>query len=174
MKTETTLVIGGCRSGKSRHAMDLAEQVNGNRKIYVATCVPMDEEMRQRVARHQAERGPGWQTVETPLAIGPCIERSSAKADVILVDCLTLWTSNLMGEGRDQETILAQAEELGRILETVQCPVMLVSNEVGTGIVPENRMARQFRDIAGLVNQTIAGACSRVVWMVAGIPMAVK
>ena len=174
MNIETTLVIGGCRSGKSRHAMELAEEIRGSGKIYVATCVPMDEEMHQRVERHQAERGPNWRTIETPLAIGQCIEEQSARADVILVDCLTLWISNLMGEGKDQDTIVDEAAALGATLETAQCPVILVSNEVGAGIVPENITARQFRDTAGLVNQTLAKACTRVIWMVAGIPVTVK
>lgn len=174
MNTDTTLVIGGCRSGKSSHAMTLAEQIRGKRKIYVATCVPMDQEMRHRVERHQAERGPDWQTVETPLAIGPCIEEQSVQADVILVDCLTLWISNLMGAGKDQDAIVDEAKALGDHLRAAQCPVILVSNEVGAGIVPENPMARQFRDTAGLVNQIMAKVCTKVVWTVAGIPVSIK
>ncbi len=174
MKHQSTLVIGGCRSGKSRHAMRMAQQVAGERKIYVGTCVPLDEEMRLRVQRHQDERGPGWRTVETPIEIGACIDDYSARADVILVDCLTLWISNLMGHGKDQETIVGEAKALGRCMKRVQCPVVLVSNEVGAGIVPENAMARQYRDTAGLVNQTLAGACDRVVWVVAGVPVSIK
>jgi adenosylcobinamide kinase/adenosylcobinamide-phosphate guanylyltransferase len=174
MNAETTLVIGGCRSGKSRHALELAESAGGNRKVYVATCVPMDEEMRRRVERHQAERGAGWRTVETPLAIGASIEQNGPQADVILVDCLTLWISNLMGEGRSCEAIVGEAEALCRVLHASCCPVVLVSNEVGGGIVPENAMARQFRDTAGFVNQIVARACTRVVWTVAGIPVTVK
>ena len=174
MKTDTTLIIGGCRSGKSSHAMTLAERVQGNRRIYVATCVPMDEEMHKRVERHQTERGPDWRTVETPLDIGPCIEEQSALADVILLDCLTLWISNLMGAGKGQDAIVAEAKALGHHLDAAQCPVILVSNEVGAGIVPENPMARQFRDTAGLVNQIMARVCNKVIWTVAGIPVSIK
>jgi adenosylcobinamide kinase/adenosylcobinamide-phosphate guanylyltransferase len=171
---QATLVVGGCRSGKSHHAIHLAEQYPGKNKVYVATCVPMDEEMRHRVRRHQAERGEHWRTAETPLSIRSCIERESAQADVILVDCLTLWISNLMGEGNTQGEIIKKAEALGRTLETLQCPVVLVSNEVGAGIVPENPMAREYRDTAGWVNQVVGRACTRVVWTVAGIPVTIK
>lgn len=170
----TTLVTGGCRSGKSRHAQNLAEAVPGGRRCYIATCVPLDEEMERRVARHQADRGPEWRTVEEPIAVARAIDAHSVEADVILVDCLTLWISNLMGAGKDMDAVVAAARELAETVRRSACPVILVTNEVGAGIVPENALARAYRDTAGLVNQTLAAACDRVVWTVAGIPVQIK
>jgi adenosylcobinamide kinase/adenosylcobinamide-phosphate guanylyltransferase len=176
----TTLVTGGCRSGKSRHAQNLAEAVPAGRRgrrgrrCYIATCVPLDEEMAQRVARHQADRGPEWRTVEQPIAVARAIEAHSAEASVILVDCLTLWISNLMGAGNDMDAVVAAAQELAEAVGRSACPVILVTNEVGAGIVPENALARRYRDAAGLVNQILAAACDRVVWTVAGIPVQIK
>jgi adenosylcobinamide kinase/adenosylcobinamide-phosphate guanylyltransferase len=170
----TTLVTGGCRSGKSRHAQNLAEAVPGVRRCYIATCVPLDEEMQRRVARHQADRGPEWRTVEEPIAVARAIDAHSAKANVILVDCLTLWISNLMGAGKDMDAVVAAARELSETVGRSACPVILVTNEVGAGIVPKNALARTYRDTAGLVNQSLAAACDRVVWTVAGIPVQIK
>jgi adenosylcobinamide kinase / adenosylcobinamide-phosphate guanylyltransferase len=169
-----TLITGGCRSGKSRHAQRLAEQVPGGKRCYIATCVPQDAEMRQRVERHQAERGADWQTVEEPIAIAAAIDAHGPRANVILVDCLTLWISNLMGAGRGMDAVAAAARELAASVGRSICPLILVTNEVGAGIVPENAMARAFRDTAGLVNQIVAAACDRVIWTVAGIPVAIK
>ncbi len=171
---KTTLIIGGSRSGKSRHALRLAEQVSGDRKIFVATCVPQDDEMTQRVTRHQAERGSVWVTLEVPVALADAIAENSSKADVILIDCLTLWISNLFMETDDTRMIDDRVGALEEALSHAQCPVLLVSNEVGTGIVPENRLARQFRDMAGFTNQRIAECADEVIWMVAGIPVTIK
>jgi adenosylcobinamide kinase/adenosylcobinamide-phosphate guanylyltransferase len=170
----TTLVTGGCRSGKSRHAQTLAEAVPGQRRCYIATCVPLDAEMENRVARHRADRGPEWRTVEEPLAVARAIDEHAPHADVILVDCLTLWISNLMGGGRDMDGVVAAARELAIAVRNAACHIILVTNEVGAGIVPENALARRYRDAAGLVNQTLAAACERVVWSVAGIPVQIK
>ena len=170
----TTLVTGGCRSGKSRYAQTLAEAVPGKHRCYVATCVPLDAEMADRVTRHQAERGSDWQTVEEAIEVARVIDAQGAVADVILVDCLTLWISNLMGAGREIDEVVAAARELAEAVGRAACPVILVTNEVGAGIVPENALARAYRDAAGLVNQTLAAACDRVVWTVAGIPVTVK
>lgn len=177
--SHTTLITGGCRSGKSRHAQRLAEQVPGGKKpggkrCYIATCVPQDAEMRQRVERHQAERGITWRTVEEPIEIAEAIEAHGPHADVILVDCLTLWISNLMGAGRGMDAVAAAAHELAASVGRSACPLILVTNEVGAGIVPENAMARAFRDAAGLVNQIIAAACDQVILTVAGIPVTIK
>lgn len=171
---QTTLVVGGCRSGKSRYALELAERGFGARKIFMATCVPADGEMRCRVERHQAERGPSWTTVESPVRIAENLLYHSERADGIVVDCLTLWVSNLMMEGLDLDAIACRVQKLTDALEWARCPVVLVSNEVGTGIVPENVLARRFRDAAGFANQRVAGCVDTVVWMVAGIPVTVK
>lgn len=174
MNNTTTLVIGGCRSGKSSHALGLANALSGQKKIFIATSVPTDTEMEARVTKHQQERGTDWVTAEVPVDIARTIDEASATADVILVDCLTLWTSNLMFQGLDQPGIEHHIQALAASLERAQCPVILVSNEVGAGIVPENALARQFRDMAGFVNQKIASVADRVTWMVAGIPVTIK
>ncbi len=171
---ENTFVIGGCRSGKSTHALELAERIPGGRKLFIATCVPRDDEMEQRVIRHQRERGEKWSTLEEPVAVPEAIHKEGASHDVILVDCLTLWMSNLLLESDDQERIAEHARALVRAIEASPCPVILVSNEVGAGIVPENRLARLFRDVTGHANQAVAGCVDRVIWMVAGIPVTIK
>lgn len=174
MDHNITLVIGGCRSGKSGFALDEANRIAGSQKLFLATSVPTDPEMDRRVARHQAERGGDWQTVEEPVEIHDIIETRSPTADVILVDCLTLWTSNLMAREKDESKIVEHTDRLVSALLNSRCPVFLVSNEVGTGIVPENALARQFRDLAGFVNQRVARAADRVVLTVAGIGVQIK
>jgi len=170
---ETVLIIGGCRSGKSGHALHLADQFAGH-KIFMATCVPLDKEMEQRVSHHQKQRNPKWKTLDVPLFLPEAIRENSGRGQVILVDCLTLWINNLLMENDDPETIDMHVEQLAQSLENAECPVILVSNEVGTGIVPENRLARLFRDVAGFANQKIAACADRVIWMVAGIPVEIK
>ncbi len=174
LKCEVTLVIGGCRSGKSRFALDAANKISGNHKLFLATSVPADAEMEQRVVRHQAERGEDWQTVEEPVDIHRVIETDSRTAHVIVVDCLTLWTANLMAQGKEDPEIMSYAPQLVSALKAAQCPVFLVSNEVGQGIVPENALARRFRDLAGFINQAVAAAADKVVMTVAGIPVRIK
>lgn len=171
---KTTLIIGGSRSGKSRHALEMAELISGSRRIFIATCVPHDTEMKERVARHKAERSLGWTTLEIPIALPEAVAEYSPKADVILIDCLTLWISNLLMENDDSQILEDHLENLSGALGQAQCQVILVSNEVGTGIVPENRLARRFRDLAGFVNQRIAECGETVIWMVAGIPVVIK
>lgn len=174
MNNDTMLVIGGCRSGKSSYALELANQIPGNRKIFIATSVPTDREMENRVKKHVMERGELWITEEVPVSVPEKIALLSKDADVILVDCLTLWVSNLLFEGIEESALYQRTEELQHALRMALCPVFLVSNEVGTGIVPENQLARKFRDMAGFVNQKVAGEVARVTWMVAGIPVDIK
>jgi len=174
----TTLVIGGCRSGKSSHALHLADRMGNVRKIFLATCIPRDEEMHQRVTLHQAERGDVWIAVETPLFVSEAIRDIGPNADVLLVDCLTLWVSNLMMEQAEpdapKDLLAAHTCRLIESLATAACPVILVTNEVGAGIVPDNPLARTFRDAVGQVNQQIAACVDQVIWMVAGIPLKIK
>lgn len=175
----TTLVIGGCRSGKSSHALRLADGMANAGKFFLATCIPQDDEMHQRVSRHQAERGAGWIAVETPDFLGKAIQDIGPGADVLLVDCLTLWVSNLMmahPEDPDAAEFFI-AEQTACLIESLRaaaCPVILVTNEVGAGIVPDNALARQYRDAVGQVNQRIAACADQVIWMVAGIPVKIK
>jgi len=172
-KKNVTFVLGGCRSGKSSYALKLAEQIPGTEKIFIATCIPHDEEMKDRVERHRKERSSLWKTLEIPLLLSEAIRKNDHN-NVILADCLTLWISNLLLETNELEEIAGHIENLAKTLESVRCPVILVSNEVGTGIVPENRLARLFRDAVGFANQQIAASSDRVIWMVAGIPVAIK
>ncbi len=170
----TTLVIGGCRSGKSSHALALGEALAVKHPVFVATCAPQDEEMVQRVRRHQLERGDRWQTIEAPLDLVGVLHEHGPHCDVMLIDCLTLWVSNLLMAHEDDDAVIAQMNALQDVISAPPCPVILVSNEVGTGIVPENRLARRFRDLTGWCNQKLATVCSQVVWMVAGIPVTIK
>ena len=171
---ETIFIIGGCRSGKSGFSLQMAEQMPAQKKIFIATCTPRDPEMEQRVLRHKSERSREWATLEVPTRLPEAVLENSRKENVILVDCLTLWISNLLLESDDPDNIEEQVLELTRSLEKARGPVVIVSNEVGTGIVPENRLARLFRDMAGMANQRIAACAGRVVWMVAGIPVTIK
>jgi adenosylcobinamide kinase/adenosylcobinamide-phosphate guanylyltransferase len=130
--------------------------------------------MQQRVVQHQNERGQSWQTVEAPVDLGQAVIEQSRDADLILVDCLTLWISNLMLDDKQTAAVSRRIAELLEALENAACPVLIVSNEVGNGIVPENQLARQYRDLVGSVNQAVARVADRVVWVVAGIPVNVK
>ena len=165
---KTVFILGGCRSGKSRYALTKAQKFPGNNRIFVATCNPQDEEMRQRVACHQKERSRSWQTIEAQLLLPEAVDTNSRKADVILVDCLTLWVSNLLMASEDPDEIERQIPRLTAAIQNARCPLVLVSNEVGQGIVPENKLARQFRDLVGSVNQAVAGCVDEVVWTVGG------
>ncbi len=166
--------MGGCRSGKSRYALELATQAAGRNRIYIATCMPGDKEMEERIRRQQKERNQSWTTVEAPLSLAEALDEHDRQGNVIVVDCLTLWLSNLLLEINNMEEIEVHIKRLIQSLESSQCPVFLVSNEVGTGIVPENRLARKFRDVAGFANQNVAACSDMVIWMVAGIPVSIK
>ena len=170
----TILIVGGCRSGKSRHALELSEKISGSKRIFVATCMPLDDEIKERIDRHKKERDKSWMTIEVPVELPEAINEKSREGDVILVDCLTLWINNLLMETESTDIINAHIQKLIIALEEAKCSIILVSNEVGAGIVPENKLARQFRDYAGFVNQKVAECADRVVWMVAGIPVVIK
>ncbi|HWL71719.1 MAG TPA: bifunctional adenosylcobinamide kinase/adenosylcobinamide-phosphate guanylyltransferase [Geminicoccus sp.] len=165
-----TLVLGGARSGKSRYAEALCLEAAGD-PLYLATSQPLDAEMAARVARHRAERDRRWRTVEEPLMLAERLAELAAPGRIVLVECLTLWLTNLMVAGRD---VAAESAGLVRLLPDLAGPVVLVSNEVGQGIVPANAMAREFVDHAGRLHQAIARAADRVVLLVAGLPVMVK
>ena len=168
------LIIGGCRSGKSAQALGMAEGFQAARKFFVATCQPYDDEMRERIARHQRERDASWETLEVPMELSRALELHNTDGSVIVVDCLTLWLTNLALANLSEIDIERRIASLDQTLAAMKIPVILVTNEVGQGIVPENRLARQFRDWAGLLNRRVAQSADQVVWMVAGIPVAVK
>jgi adenosylcobinamide kinase / adenosylcobinamide-phosphate guanylyltransferase len=163
-----TLILGGARSGKSRFAEELIENT-GTPGLYLATAEPLDDEMCARVAAHRAQRGATWTTVEEPLELVNIVLAERTRP--VLIDCLTLWLSNLMGAKRD---IGFETERLFSVLPKARTPVVMVANEVGLGIVPDNAMARDFRDHAGRLNQGIARLAQRVVFMAAGLPLALK
>jgi adenosylcobinamide kinase/adenosylcobinamide-phosphate guanylyltransferase len=168
-----TLVLGGARAGKSAYAERLITASLGPRQtaLYIATAEAHDQEMADRIAAHRARRGATWETCEAPLELADTIRRLARPDRPILVDCLTLWVSNLLGAARDVDA------ETARLLETLQGaggPVVLVSNEVGLGIVPDNALARAFRDHAGRLHQAVADIADRVVFVAAGLPLTLK
>ncbi len=164
------LFLGGARSGKSRLAQERAEASAGE-LVYVATGEPLDAEMKERIARHRADRGARWRTVEVPLELADAILRESGQGRVLLIDCLTLWLSNVMLGEHDVSVATARLlDSLG----TARGTVLVVSNEVGMGIVPENALARRFRDEAGRLNQRVASLAHEVMLVAAGLPLRIK
>jgi adenosylcobinamide kinase/adenosylcobinamide-phosphate guanylyltransferase len=170
MLAPVTLVLGGARSGKSRYAQSLAESQPGP-CVYLATAEVRDDEMAARIDLHRQDRGLRWTTVEEPVALTTALQGAAAPDGVVLVDCLTLWLSNLMERDAD---IAAETAALVEILPLLDGSVILVSNEVGQGIVPDNALARRFRDEAGRVNQAVAAAAQRVDFIAAGLPLILK
>lgn len=167
---ERVLVLGGQRSGKSRYAEALVT-ASGLAPVYLATATAGDDEMTARIATHRERRGAAWRTVEEALDLPAALLRESGPGFHVLADCLTVWLSNLMGAGRD---IDAAGDALVAALARVTGPVVLVSNEVGLGIVPDNALARRFRDEAERLNQAVAAAAQSVVFLAAGLPLALK
>lgn len=177
------LVVGGARSGKTRHALDLAASIAGERcasVVYVATAEPGDAEMAERIARHRAERPPGWRTIEAPRALAQAL--SGVVPDtLIVIDCLTLWLSNALlqdfSEARPGDELpcwIAERDALVRFLSEFSGVIVMVSNEVGSGIVPASALARRFQDEQGRLNQLLAALCEHVTWVVAGIAVPIK
>jgi len=166
----TTLVLGGARSGKSAFAERLL-QGKALRKIYLATATPGDDEMRERIAHHRVRRGDGWRTIEEPLELTPTLARESAADCAVLVDCLTLWLSNIMHAEREPES---ETQRLTEWLDRATHPVVLVSNEIGLGLVPETPLGRRFRDAQGRLNQAVAASAANVVFIAAGLPLWLK
>jgi adenosylcobinamide kinase/adenosylcobinamide-phosphate guanylyltransferase len=167
MSPGVILVLGGARSGKSAYAERLITALPPPWR-YCATAQSFDGEMRERIAHHQARRSEGWQTIEEPFEIAALLEVGTYP---ILVDCLTLWLTNIILAGKDIE---AETERLLAAARASPAPIVFVSNEVGLGIVPDNALAREFRDRAGRLNQAIAAIANRAVFMVAGLPMVLK
>jgi adenosylcobinamide kinase/adenosylcobinamide-phosphate guanylyltransferase len=168
------LVLGGARSGKSRYGLGLAACCPAP-YLFVATCEPRDAEMEARIAAHQRERGSEWIAQEVPLELTAALQTAQGAYGVILVDCLTMWVSNLLHHsGRDQGRTQTACEQLVESLQTTSTPTILISNEVGLGIVPDNPLAREFRDQVGWLHQRLARVADLVVMVVAGVPLLVK
>lgn len=182
--SQLTFVLGGARSGKSRHAQELAVAEAGDRPVlFVATAQAGDDEMRQRIARHQQDRPAHWRTVEEPLAVADVLRRET-DAGVILIDCLTFFvTSHLLRSGdaaqceADAWDVAGTERAVAELIEAAQSvspKVILVSNEVGLGLVPETALGRVWRDVAGRANQQAAAGAKRVLFLMAGLPLTVK
>jgi adenosylcobinamide kinase/adenosylcobinamide-phosphate guanylyltransferase len=165
-------IVGGARSGKSRFAIERFSP--DSRIVFVATAEARDGDMIKRIARHRADRPARWSTVEEPFELVARLRALDGGPDGIIVDCLTLWVSNLALRGEDDDAILEQADALAGLIRGPRWPLALVSNEVGEGVHPETAMGLRFRDLLGRVNQRVAAACQTVVLMVAGIPLALK
>jgi len=166
-------VTGGCRSGKSRYALQYANQ-HFSKKLFLATCEALDEEMTQRIENHKKVRGPEWQTIEEPVEIVSKINEYGADEKVILIDCLTLWLYNLLMRWDNDLRIMEETEKLIDSLKESPTSSILVSNEVGMGIVPADPLSRRYRDLLGTMNQRIADALDTVIFMVSGIPLFLK
>lgn len=174
----TTLITGGVRSGKSRFAEQLAQQY-GPPLCYLATAQALDPEMDERIARHRARRGSDWQTVEEPLILPQTLARLDGNYGAILMDCVTLWLTNLLllrdlPDAEREEALLGDVRRLATTLRTMTTPVILVTNEVGMGIVPEHQLGRLFRDLAGQANQILAASCDEVYALICGLPLKLK
>ena len=168
-----TLVLGGVRSGKSRYAQQLAEQSRS--VVFVATAKITDDEMRLKIERHKDDRPKEWVTVEEPLELPQVLAHHEFECEVIVVDCLTIYAANLLeAEGENNDAINARVQALCSALEAAQCNVVLVSNEVGSGVVPAYPLGRRYRDLLGEINQRVARVADDVVLMVAGLPLALK
>jgi adenosylcobinamide kinase/adenosylcobinamide-phosphate guanylyltransferase len=172
-QSSVTLVLGGVRSGKSRYAQQLAEKAR--RVVFVATAKVSDDEMRRKIERHREDRPKEWLTVEEPLELVRALSQHQLNCDVIVIDCLTIFAANLLeAEAEDQDAVERTIAALCDALQSAECAVVLVSNEVGSGVVPAYPLGRRYRDLLGEINQSIARVADDVVLMVAGLPLALK
>ena len=169
---QVILVGGGARSGKSDFALAVARRL-GSRRLFLATAQPGDDEMRARIRRHQDTRGPGFQTVEEPLAVAEVFRRLEG-FDVVVLDCLTLWLANVLLEKNDSDTVFQRMEELAGVLADAPAHVVIVTSEVGLGLVPETARRALFRDVAGLAHQRLAGMADEVYFGVLGVMLRLK
>lgn len=173
MARKIFFITGGARSGKSAYAEKVARGIPGKR-AYLATAQALDAEMAAKIEKHRKDRGPAWDTYEEPLAVADLLRKISGRYPVALLDCLTLWLSNIMAHTDGDGAILLGMENLIKALADFEGTCIVVSNEVGLGIVPDNPMARRFRDFAGMLNQKVAQAADEVYFTASGIPMKIK
>lgn len=175
MTKELVLILGGVRSGKSRYAQQLAGEI-GNRVLFLATAEAGDDEMKRRIARHKSSRPESWCTIEEQMDIAGVLRKNSAHADAVIIDCITVWLSNMLMHNKklSEQEMMDAIDRLIDAYEHGEASYIIVSGEVGMGIVPEHPLGRIFRDYLGLANQRLAGKADRVVLMVAGIAVDVK
>lgn len=172
-KNKFIFITGGARSGKSSFAEKLALK-KAKVRVYIATMQGLDEEMKERIALHKKQRGPGWSTIEEPLELLFALKNNDKKGRVLLIDCLTLWVSNRMMKGQKEKEILKAATEVAEFCKCAKAEVIAVSNEVGMGLVPDNKLGRDFRDIQGRVNRIFAERAANMYFVVSGVPLEVK
>ena len=171
--SQIIFITGGARSGKSRLAEELAESF-GAPLAYIATCEPGDAEMEERIARHRTRRAPEWQTIEEPCNLAETVKQHDGLFNGMLVDCITLWLTNLLIGYDDRQKVLDDVALFSALFPTLKTPLILVSSEVGMGIVPENQLARTFRDLAGEANELLAKSADEVYVMFSGLPLKLK
>jgi adenosylcobinamide kinase/adenosylcobinamide-phosphate guanylyltransferase len=171
---QIVFILGGIRSGKSKLANVLAQQRNGEDVIYIATCMPKDMELKKRVEEHKRCRPTGWITIEEPENLADVLLNLNTEGKLILIECITMFISNLLLDGIKYESIVNKIKELIKVLKTIKNDVIIVSNEVGFGGISPNKLARQFADILGIANQLIANIADEVYLVTAGIPTRIK
>lgn len=170
---EVILITGGARSGKSREALRLAEEFP--RRVFIATAEPFDDEMRDRITRHQEERGSGWRTIEAPLDLAGALRSVGDLEAAVVIDCLTVWLGNLMHrDGEITEESPPCTDLLNALKRAESKRIILVTNEISMGIVPADALSRRFRDVAGRLNQRVAALADRVILTVCGLPVTIK
>lgn len=172
---EIILITGGCRSGKSDHAVQLADAA-GSPVTFIATAEAFDDEMKQRIARHQSERPVEWNLIEEPLKLAEAITKGLEQSETVIVDCLTLWVSNLLFKEHinDETTVTLRIKQLLENIESCSGRVIFVTNEVGLGIVPADKLTRLYRDCIGRVNQCVGRAADKLIFMISGVPQQIK
>ncbi|MFH1230120.1 MAG: bifunctional adenosylcobinamide kinase/adenosylcobinamide-phosphate guanylyltransferase [Planctomycetota bacterium] len=173
MPKKLILITGGCRSGKSRYAVDLAKKLN-KKTVYIATMTFKDAEMEERIKVHQKARPPEWQTIEEGKDVDTILMNIRGLCEVVLLDCMTMMSSNLLLELNEEKKVIQRIEALLKVINDSDMTVLMVTNEVGSGIVPDKKLGRDFRDLAGCVNQLLAQVADEVYIMVVGIPIKIK
>lgn len=176
-KGRIVLILGGARSGKSTYAQHLAEKTS-SKVLFVATAQPLDEEMQKRIENHRNSRPVNWRTIEAPRYIAQALKEQIGDANVVILDCVTILVANLLGDAPDDQNtereVFAEIENLIKYMKTSKKTYIIVSNELGLGLVPENKLARIYRDLLGTVNQIIARNADEVCFLAAGIPLKIK
>ncbi|MGV7222253.1 MAG: bifunctional adenosylcobinamide kinase/adenosylcobinamide-phosphate guanylyltransferase [Nitrospinales bacterium] len=173
MNKNSILITGGCRSGKSNHALTIGNSIPGN-KVFLATAQARDQKMKTRIEKHKKDRGDNWVTVEEPISLLEKLTTEGKNADVIIIDCLTLWISNLLESRTFANEVLNHCEQLAFFCNAVDCHVIVITNEVGSGIIPISPLGREFQDLAGSCNQFFAKTFNVVICMISGIPVTIK
>ena len=170
---ELIFITGGARSGKSSFGVNMAKSIK-KRKLFIATCIPEDEEMKRRVALHRQNRPSSWRTIEERVELLSVLKKETKSNIVIIIDCLTLFISYLLMKQQKEEAIKSEVKKILEVIKQGRATVMVVSNEVGSSLVPENELGRRFRDICGFCNQIVAASAEKVYFIVSGIPMQIK